>query len=164
MAAHVLPADSPANDAQLFDRLHALFGFGDWTAQPPVDSDGELAAGGVPWWKFRGIETAKIKAMRRKRGLSLAELHVAALYCRAHDITVPGPGWLSTHVRDAWVWWDERVVAGVDAGGEADWEAAVHQEVGNPDPTWRDQLLRASPEMRAEVAAAWAARNYVGDV
>ena len=51
----------PKNDAQLFDMLHSLFGIGDF------DEDG------VPWFRFRMTEIAKLKAIRKRRSITLAD-------------------------------------------------------------------------------------------
>lgn len=63
----------PKNDSELFDLIHLMFGIGDF--DEALDSQ--------RWFQFRTREIAKIKAIRRKRRISVEDLTMLATYC--HD-------------------------------------------------------------------------------
>jgi hypothetical protein len=67
----------PKTDPELFDLIHLMFGIGDF--DEALDSQ--------RWFQFRTREIAKIKAIRRKRRLSIEDLTMLATYC--HDRSVP---------------------------------------------------------------------------
>lgn len=60
----------PETDAQLFDMLHGLFGFGDF------EEDGS-----EPWHHFRMVEISKIKAIRKKRRWTIPDFVLVARHC-----------------------------------------------------------------------------------
>lgn len=137
----VLPPHTPVTDGRMFDVLHGMYGIGTW------DED-------TPWWKFRARESAKIKASRRKHNRSLAELYVAALYCRAHAIDVRAVTFLYRHIGDAWAWWESKQYR-VAVTPHDRYAAAVRDEMANPDDAWLNRLLRADPSVRDEVYQQW---------
>jgi hypothetical protein len=133
----------PETDAQLFDMLHSLFGIGNFD-----DSGVEQ------WWQFRIREIAKLKAIRKRRGISLADLAVTARYCHRHH----------EQVRESWQ------VCGfiTDAKREARRLAvpALSQEVrdaleleralpGPDSAAWVERLLMTRGPFRRDVVDLW---------
>jgi hypothetical protein len=149
MPIRELPINTPNTEGKLFDRLQEMFGIGTWD---------ESMAETLPYWKFRAQEIAKIKATRRKNDQSIADLYVAALWCKATSRDVRAASWLTRHVKDAWAWWDARSVA---AGLEPTdtYAEAIRQEMSNPDQQWLSRLLRAAPASREDVYAHWLRRD-----
>lgn len=140
-----LPANVPATDAALFERLREMFGLGDYD---------EGNADEQPYWKFRAREVAKVKASRKKWDVAIPELYVAALFCKAHGKTIRAVSWLPRHIADAWRWWDAN-----NAKPAREFEdlyaQAIRREAENPDATWLNRLLRAAPAYREEVYKQW---------
>jgi len=132
----------PTTDAQLFDMLHGLLGIGDF------DDSGD-----VFWFKFRMTEIQKLKAMRRKRKLSLKQMAMAGRYCYRHRITV----------RHSWEVCTFILPAAKEAAGNRVSEVgqqirdAVENERSRPEPDaeWIARLLRARGDYRREVLAEW---------
>lgn len=131
----------PTTDGQLFDMLHGLLGIGDFDES-------------VPWFQFRMTEIQKLKAMRRKRKLSLKAIAMAGRYCYRRRITV----------RHSWEVCTFIVPAAREAASQRVSEVAqqirdaVENERSRPDPDadWIARLLRARGDYRHEVLAKWA--------
>lgn len=153
-----LPANTPTDNGTLFDCLHEWFGVGVYVDRDPDNPANPY--GDPPWWKFRQIEAIKIANCRKRWDLSVAELYVAALYCKAHGIHVPTVGWLPRHVKDAWRWWDNKIQRVIETPDEA-YAEAVRVESANPDATWLNRLLRAAPAYRAEVYTEWQTHSKI---
>jgi hypothetical protein len=63
----------PKTDGALFDMLHSLFGVGDFDE-----------TGAMPWFRFRIVEIAKLRAIRKRRSITLADYAMTARYCHQH--------------------------------------------------------------------------------
>ena len=131
-------------DGELWDRVHALFGIGNW-------HEGL----GVPFWKYRALEIHKVKLKRVKQRVSCAELAVAADYCKTHGIDVRDVSWLYQHLGDAGAWHRERQRALATADIDELIAEAVAIEVTQPGSPWIDRLIRARGHHRIEVYASW---------
>ncbi len=142
----VLPAGTPHTDGALFDYLHQWWGIGDYDE----DTHG-------PWWKWRRNQVARVKASRTKREASLAELYIAALYCRATNQRVEGVTWLYRHIAAGWRWWEGQPVHDPTLTAYAD---AVRIESANPDPTWLHRLMRADPAHRQALLDQWEVQRW----
>jgi hypothetical protein len=133
----------PKSDGELFDMLHSLFGIGNFD-----DS------GAVPWFRFRIAEIAKLKGIRKRRSITLADFAVTARYIQRHH----------EQVKESWQ------VCGfmADAKREArriavpalslDISAALELERALPGPdsaTWIERLLLTRGPFRREVLAEW---------
>jgi hypothetical protein len=138
-----LPVGVPTGDAKLFDVLHGWFGIGAY------DEEDE-----TPWWAWRMAMIGRIKASRKRRDTSIAELYVSALYCKAHNLNIEGIGWLYRHIPKAWAWWDGQLIDAVDTP-TVQYAEAIRIEAANQDSTWLTRLLRASPACQEEVLAEW---------
>lgn len=62
------------SEGELFDYLQERHGIGAW----------DEATSAIPWWKFRGREIAKLKAMLKKRKALTIQVAVAADYATEH--------------------------------------------------------------------------------
>ncbi len=151
MPIRELPAGCPDTEGKLFDRLQEMFGIGTWD---------ESQAEALPYWKFRAQEVSKIKATRRKNDRSVADLYVAALWCKAHGRDIRAASWLCRWVPTAWDWWDAKSAAAGLAPSDT-YAEAIRQEMANPDNTWLNRLLRAAPASREDVYAQWLRRDRV---
>jgi hypothetical protein len=145
---HQLPANTPQTDSKLFDVLHEWFGIGTYDE----DTDG-------PWWSWRIKQVARIKTSRKARDASLPELHISALYCKAHGINVEGVTWLYRHIKPAWAWWDGQQNEAADTFTTR-YADAIRVESANQDSTWFTRLLRATPEYREEVLREWQEQHW----
>jgi hypothetical protein len=133
----------PKTDAALFDMMHALLGVGDF------DDSGE-----VPWFKFRMTEIQKIKAMRRKRCISLAEFATAARYCYRRRIPVRHSwevaGFLDASRKEA------RAMRVSNLSQEVAEAISNERSRAEPDEAWIRRLLLARGEFRRELLDTWA--------
>jgi hypothetical protein len=133
----------PKTDADLFDMLHSLFGIGDYDE-----------AGTDPWFKFRIREIAKLKAIRRKRSISLADFAMTARYCHQHDVAVKESWQLCGFIADAKR--EARRIAVPELSQEI--QAALDLERALPGPdsaTWIEHLLLTRGPFRREVLDRW---------
>jgi hypothetical protein len=132
----------PPTDGDLFDLLHRLFGIGDYS-----DDDK------LPWWRFRILEIGKLKAMRRKRRLTVADLMVTAYFCDAHNFHIAAPWQLVNYLPAAkhnqQEWRDHQLERDV---AEA---IAYERALPEPDYVWADRLLLARGKHREELLAEW---------
>lgn len=141
-----VPTSIPSTDAELFDYLHALFGWGTYD---------DLAARETPWWKARGVEIGKIKRSRFKRKVTIATLALTADYCFRHHITVRNITGLYHYIFDAEA--EQRVLTRTAESNALDdlIAEAVAYERSTGDDTWLDRLLRAQGPARSEVLKEW---------
>lgn len=133
---------SQPGDAQLFDQLHTLFGIGDYN-----EDDGR------PWFRFRMLEIGKLKAMRKKRGLTIADLMTAAEYCDRRDIKITAPWQLIGHLFEAKRerrQWEQKAF-----DREIDDAVVCERSLADHDQTWVDRLLLARGPYRKEVLEQW---------
>lgn len=133
----------PTSDGQLLDLLHAAFGVGDFDE-----------AGDVPWWKFRMIELAKLKAIRRRRNISLADFTLAIRYCQRHQVQVSASWQVCGYIADAKR--EARRIAVPELSAEVN--RAIHAERTLPGPdseAWIERLLLARGPFRRDVLDEW---------
>jgi hypothetical protein len=136
------------NDAQLWDHLQRLFGVGTW-------DDGH-----EPFWRYRTREAAKIKARRARLHVTVAELVIAADYCKAHRIDIRNAAWLYRHLADAKTWHNQQQRALTAASlDELIADAVAAETTADPDSPWIDRLIRAHGPHRQEVYDAWTATS-----
>lgn len=133
----------PANDAQLFDMLHSLFGIGDYD-----DSKQQ-------WFEFRMKEIAKLKAIRRRRQVLIGSLALAARYCVYNKISISESYELCQHIDDARRDARRRAVPEITAE-IARAVQAERRRHGADSKEWIDRLLRARGSYRREVLDEWA--------
>lgn len=131
----------PATDAQLYDYIHALFGVGDW-----MDADGR------PWHKARMVEIAKIKAIRKKRRFSIADLVMLADHCYRRRRPI-------RQTFDLLQWWPDAVrerTANARSQVDIEIERALEIERARPDGgEWVDRFLLAQGGGRQIVLNRW---------
>ena len=125
-------------DAALFDQLHTLFGIGDYNEDDPK-----------PWFRFRMLEIGKLKALRRKRALSVGDLMLAAEYCDKKRIRITASWQLVAHISIAKKYQREWLAEKL----ERDIADAVAHERSLPDPDqeWASRLLLARGSIRQDV-------------
>lgn len=146
MRTSIRTVDTPKTDAELFDYLHAAFGWGTYD---------DLAVRDVPWWKVRGQEIGKIKRSRFKRKIPIATLVLTADFCVRHHITVRNITSLYRHIYDAEV--EQRLLKRTAESVALDdliAEAVAHERASGGS-AWMDRLLRAQGAARKEVLAEW---------
>jgi hypothetical protein len=134
----------PKSDAQLFDMLHGLFGIGDYDD-----------ASDTPWFKHRMTEVIKIKAIRRKRQVSLREWALAARYAyrtkapirQSHDVLF----YLDKARK-------EQRTARVSDLGQQIADAITNERSRGDDASeaWVRRLLLARGDYRRELLQEWA--------
>lgn len=134
---------APTSDAALFDMLHSLFGIGDFDESADV-----------PWWKFRINEIAKIKAIRRKRNISLADMAMTARYCARHGELV-GQSWrLCGFIAEAKR--EARRIAVPELSAEVTKAIATERALPGPGSVqWVERLLLARGPHRRDVLDEW---------
>lgn len=132
----------PKTDPELFDLIHLMFGIGDF--DEALDSQ--------RWFQFRTREIAKIKAIRRKRRLSIEDLTMLATYC--HDRGMPIRG-----AFDLLEYWPAAVrhrTANARFQIDEDITQAIQVERERPDGgEWVDRLLRAQGQGREILLTRW---------
>ena len=122
--------------------LHGLLGVGDY------DDSGD-----VLWFKFRMTEIAKIKALRRKRRISIDEFAQAARFCYRRRIPVRHTwevcGFIDAAKKEARKSQPSAVAQTI--------EVALANERSRPDTDeqWVARLLRARGPARSEVLKEW---------
>ena len=132
----------PKTDAALFDMLHSLFGVGDFD-----DSDQQ-------WFKFRMREIAKLKAIRKRRSITLADFAMTARYCHRHHEQVKESWQLCGFIADAKR--EARRIAVPELSQEV--HAALEAERALPGPnsaTWVERLLLTRGPFRRDVLNEW---------
>lgn len=130
----------PRTDAQLFDMLFGLFGIGDYT---PGDER--------PWHRFRMVEISKIKALRRKRRITIDQLTLTARWCYRRRIHITSAFGLTEHIGEAL---RERTLATRHALDERMAAAADRaRDLGEAD--WAQRLLLAQGAYRQPLLDAW---------
>ncbi len=138
----------PTTDAQLFDVMHGLFGIGDY-----ADCDDR------PYYRFRGIEISKVKSLRKKRGITIDQLALAARYCYRRRLPITTPFDLVEHIGAAL---RERALARREVQGQRMSQAAdLARASGEPD--WADRLLLAQGAHRQGVLDEWAAWQHTSE-
>jgi hypothetical protein len=133
----------PKTDAALFDMLHSLFGIGDFDE-----------AGDVPWFRFRMTEIAKLKAIRKRRGITLADFAMTARYCQRHREQVKESWQLCGFIADAKR--EARRIAVPELSQEV--HAALEAERALPGPNstyWVERLLLTRGPFRRDVLDGW---------
>jgi hypothetical protein len=133
----------PQTDAELFDLLHRRLGVGDF------DESGQ-----VPWFRYRMTEIAKLKSMRTRRSISLADFALTARYCFWHHIKIEATWQLCEHVAAAKQ--EARANVVTELATQV-WEAlAVERTSPGPDSsTWIERLLLARGPFRRDVLNKW---------
>lgn len=136
-------AMEPQTDAELFDMLHGLFGIGDF------DEDDER-----PWHRFRITEISKIKAMRTKRHISLADFALAARYAYRHRMKINNSWQLPPQILEARR--EAKATAVSDLSQEIQAAIDAESSSGRPDSEWWvERLMRAAGPYRREVLDEW---------
>jgi len=132
----------PKSDAALFDMLHSLFGIGNF------DEDA------VQWFQFRMREIAKLKAIRKRRSITLADYAMTARYCQRHQEQVKESWQLCGFIADAKR--EARRIAVPELSQEI--HAALEAERALPGPdsaTWIERLLLTRGPFRRDVLDEW---------
>lgn len=125
----------PETPAELFDLCHELFGIGDF------DDD---AKAGTPWFKVRGTEIAKLKAIMTARRIEARSMGIAAYFCSTRGIPIKATWELIDHITPALieVQAQRRAEAIQDAEDRLNHAIAVALEQGQQSVA--DQLMRMS--------------------
>ena len=132
-------------DAELWDYLQERFGFGEWDEHT---SD-------IPWWKFRGNEIGKLKAMTRRRRVSAYQLIVASEYAIAHRKPVTALYQLFALIPEALAWRRRQDALDRKADLAQDIEDAMHEAWEAGEHEWAGRLLRASAAEAQTVLNEW---------
>lgn len=132
-------------DAQVWDRLHEVFGIGDWDPETSPKT----------WAMYRVGEIGVMKRIRASRHVTTGELLQTVEYCRAKGIDIRHPSWLYKHLRDAAAW--ARAETAAEATRDIDEliAQAIEIEAAKPDSSWLDRLIRAAGTYREEVYREW---------
>jgi len=141
------PPKGPS-DGDLFDLLRTDFGVGDWD-----ESTSEQ-----PYWQWRATEVAKVRRVRESRQVTVANLMLAAAYCKACGYDVRDATWLYRHIRDAIRW---QKASALEQPSQLDTQitTAVTTAYNAGDMEWVGRLTRAQgTSSQSEVLAAWQAR------
>lgn len=136
---------TPISDAQLFDLLSRLFGYGTY----------DDAVSDTPFWQYRMKEITKVAASRKKANCSLLEATRIAKYCKQTGVAITGPAQLWKYRADARRWWQQQLQAEREAQLDAELREAIAIEFENPHSNFLDRMLRASGDYRKEVLAEW---------
>jgi len=133
----------PKTDAELFDMLHSIFGMGNFDEM-----------GGVAWFKYRMNEIGKLKAIRKRRQVTLTDLAEAARFCHRHR----------EHVGEMWHLCSFVPAARREAAANRvpdltlQVEAAIACERALARPVsdaWLSRLLQARGPARKDVLQEW---------
>lgn len=137
----------PTTDAELFDLIHQSFGIGDYDADLPNVT---------PWHKVRVTEIAKIKAIRKKRNYSIAEMTMLVRYVHRR-------GYRITRTWDLLQYWYEArrdQVASARPAVEVEIDRALEIERARPDgQEWVDRFLLAQGSGREVALQRWRAER-----
>ena len=137
---HYLDAQ-PKNDAELFDMLHSLFGIGDWNED-------------MPWWRHRATEIAKIRAIRRRRQISIADFAMTARYCVRNREKITESWQLCGFIADAKR--EARKLAVPELSRQVSEAIASERALPGPDSaTWIERLLLTRGPYRQVVLDQW---------
>jgi hypothetical protein len=135
----------PSNDIELFDMLHSLFGIGDWEE-------------GTPWWRHRANEIAKLRGIRKRRSITLADFALTARYCYRHKEKVTESWQLCGFIADAKR--EARRIAVPDLSRQVSEAIASERALPGPDSdTWIERLLLTRGPFRQEVLDQWRAER-----
>jgi hypothetical protein len=133
----------PKSDAELFDMLHEIFGIGDFDE-----------TGAVPWFRFRIAEIAKLKAIRKRRSITLADYAMTARYCHRHGERVKESWQVCGFIADA-----KREARRIAVPAlSLDISAALEAERALPGPDsaiWVERLLLTRGPFRRDVLNEW---------
>ena len=134
---------------EAFDIMAEKFGVGDydeWTAT-------------VPYWRWRMGEVAKIRAMMRRRRVSMQELVIAIEYAVAHRKPITESYQIFNLVPDALAehFANERSHRKHAASVDAETLAAEAMAAG--ETLWAQRLMAADRSSVAEVAEAYRTRG-----
>lgn len=125
----------PTTPAELYDYLQRAFGIGDWD---------EATADGLPWWKFRGQQIAKLKAMLRKRRATVEQVVIAARYAREHRTPVREHYQLFALIPEAMREQRRQAKEAAQRVWHDDLERAIDEAIEAGETGWADRLMRAS--------------------
>lgn len=129
-------------EGQLYDDLRERFGIGDW----------DEATSTVPFYKYRMTEISKIKAMMKKRRVTVDQLLLAADYAQIHHLPVVALWRVFELVPDALR--AQRESNRPSLHDEV-W-AAVDEAVAAGEQGWADRLMAAA---NRETLDAWRDRG-----
>lgn len=133
----------PINDGALFDMLHGLFGVGDFNDS----TEGQY------WFKHRVREIAKIKAIRKRRSITVYDFALAARYCFNHQLPIHESYQVCAYVLDAKRERRLRLVSSV--AQEVAKAVEIERAKAEPDQQMIDKLLRARAAGRQVVLDEW---------
>lgn len=136
-------ATDPINDGALFDMLHGLFGIGDFN-----DSTEDQR-----WFQHRIREIVKIKAIRKRRSITVHDFALAARYCFNHQLPIHESYQICAYVLDAKREKRLRLVSSV--AQEVDKAVEIERAKAEPDQQMIDKLLRARATGRQVVLDEW---------
>ena len=133
----------PKSDAVLFDMLHSLFGIGDFDE-----------SGTVPWFRFRMTEIAKLKAIRKRRSISLADFAMTARYCQGHQEQVKESWQVCGFIADAKR--EARRIAVPELSQEVHVALEIERALPGPNSAyWVERLLLTRGPFRRDVLDGW---------
>lgn len=133
----------PKTDGALFDMLHSLFGIGNFDE-----------SGSVPWFRFRMTEIAKLKAIRKRRSITLADYAMTARYCHRHHEQVKESWQVCGFIADAKR--EARRIAVPELSQEIHAALEIERALPGPDSAaWVERLLLTRGLFRREVLAEW---------
>jgi hypothetical protein len=133
---------APKNDGELFEMLHSLFGIGDFDEST------------MQWWQFRAREIAKLKAIRKRRSISLADFTMTAKYCWYHDEVIRASWQICGFIADAKR--EARRIAVPELNQEIHTALAVERALPGPDSAiWVERLLLTRGPFRRRVLDEW---------
>lgn len=139
----------PETPGELFDYLHEKFGIGDY--------DDQTAA--KPYWKERGTQIAKLKAMMKRRRVDVETLVITADYAVRHKKPIHYYPQLFEQIAEAKR--EHRAMRHeqrrVDLHNKL-WEAAREAWDAGEDE-WGERLIRATGSDAERLLEEWGARG-----
>jgi hypothetical protein len=136
------------DDGGLYDYLQQTFGLGSYD-EGMTDKQ---------WWQARATEVSKIKASRRKHGVTVDTLYETAQYCAAEKIPIHNVVMLYRHIPGATRWARQRTLSSRLEAHRVALDDAISEEMRrSPEgSTWLDRLLRVQgTDNIEEVLAEW---------
>lgn len=130
-----------SSEGELFDYLTERFGIGDYDE-----------GSGVPYWKYRGTEISKIKAMLKRRGVTVQEMMLAANFAAERKMTVRAAWDLLSLIPPA-----KRAASKPSRVSDAErLQEAARDAAARGMLDWASRLVAADPSEADRVLAEWA--------
>lgn len=139
----------PETPAQLYDLLQELFGVGTY----------DDIASRQPWFRARMTEIARLKAMLRKRRVTVEDVAIAAWFAHDRGIPIPATWRLFGLIAEAKRSARERDRQAAAMEREDRRTAAVVEAFNADEHTWAARLINTSDRDLDAVIDQWRSRS-----